>query len=75
MTYPLNFLESEYLSNVESPTIKNGLIKTYKYLSSHNNIAVSVSGGADSDDMIDVVENIKKYFPEEWKEKSTIRYV
>ena len=75
MTYPLNFLESEYLSNVESPTIKNGLIKTYKYLLSHNNIAVSVSGGADSDDMIDVVENIKKYFPEEWKEKSTIRYV
>ena len=51
----LNFLESEYLSNVESPTIKNGLIKTYKYLLSHNNIAVSVSGGADSDDMIDVV--------------------
>lgn len=71
----LNFLESKYLIDIESPTIKNGLIKTYKYLLDHHNIAVSVSGGADSDNMIDVIENIRKYLPEEWKEKSTIRYV
>lgn len=71
----LNFLESEYLISAGNSNIKNSLIKTYKYLLDHHNIAVSVSGGADSDNMIDVVENIRKYFPEEWKENSTIRYV
>lgn len=71
----MNFLESKYLNNISSDTIKNGLIKTYKYLLEHHNIAVSISGRADSDDMLDIIENIREYLPEEWKKQSKVTYV
>lgn len=51
--------EQEYIKQAPTATIFDGLIKAKSVLNSHNNIMVSVSGGADSDNMIDIVEHLR----------------
>lgn len=54
-----NMTEQEYIKQAPTATIFDGLIKAKSVLNSHNNIMVSVSGGADSDNMIDIVEHLR----------------
>ena len=49
----------EYINRAPTLTIYDGLVKAKSVLESHHNILVSVSGGADSDDMIDIVERLR----------------
>lgn len=51
--------EQEYIKQAPTATIFDGLIKAKSVLNSHNNIMVSISGGADSDNMIDIVEHLR----------------
>lgn len=48
----------EYISRAPTLTIYDGLVKASSVLNKYKNILVSVSGGADSDNMIDVVEHL-----------------
>lgn len=48
----------EYINKAPTATIFDGLVKAKSVLASHHNILVSVSGGADSDCMIDIVHNL-----------------
>ena len=47
---------TEYINKAPTATIFDGLVKAKSVLASHHNILVSVSGGADSDCMIDIVK-------------------
>lgn len=49
----------EYINKAPTLTIFDGLMKTKSVLDAYNNVLVSVSGGADSDCMIDIVENLR----------------
>lgn len=49
---------TEYINKAPTATIFDGLVKAKSVLASHHNILVSVSGGADSDCMIDIVQNL-----------------
>lgn len=69
------FLQSDYYKNAPTQTIKAGLLKTYTYMLDYPKIIISVSGGSDSDCMLDVVEHMKKLMPEYWHELNTIHYV
>lgn len=51
--------EQEYIKQAPTATIFDGLIKAKSVLNSHNNIMVSISGGADSDNMMDIVEHLR----------------
>lgn len=51
-------MTEEYISKAPTATIFDGLVKAKSVLASHHNILVSVSGGADSDCMIDIVHNL-----------------
>lgn len=48
----------DYIARAPTFTVFDGLVKAKSVLSTHENILVSVSGGADSDCMIDIVENL-----------------
>ena len=48
----------EYIAKAPTLTIFDGLVKAKSVLTNNKNILVSVSGGADSDCMIDIVENL-----------------
>ena len=48
----------DYIAKAPTFTVFDGLVKAKSVLSAHENILVSVSGGADSDCMIDIVENL-----------------
>ena len=48
----------EYIAKAPTLTIFDGLVKAKSVLENNKNILVSVSGGADSDCMIDIVENL-----------------
>ena len=50
---------NEYISKAPTFTIYDGLVKAKSVLATHNNVLVSVSGGADSDCMIDIVEHLR----------------
>lgn len=71
----MSLLESRWFNNLPTNTIKEGVLKTYNYLSQHHNITLSISGGADSDDMLDILQNIITFMPEKWKQDSNISYV
>lgn len=47
------------LDNVENKVIFESLLKTREKLNQYNNISCSVSGGADSDIMLDLLEKCK----------------
>lgn len=49
---------TEYINKAPTATIFDGLVKAKSVLASHHNILISVSGGADSDCMIDIVQNL-----------------
>lgn len=49
----------EYISLAPTITIFDSLVKAQSVLQNYHNILVSVSGGADSDNMIDVVEHLR----------------
>ena len=49
---------TEYINKAPTATIFDSLVKAKSVLASHHNILVSVSGGADSDCMIDIVHNL-----------------
>lgn len=49
---------TEYINKAPTATIFDGLVKAKSVLASHHNILVAVSGGADSDCMIDIVHNL-----------------
>lgn len=51
-------MTDEYITKAPTITILDGLVKAKSVLASHYNILVSVSGGADSDCMIDIVHNL-----------------
>ena len=51
-------MTDEYISKAPTATIFDGLVKAKSVLASHHNILVSVSGGGDSDCMIDIVQNL-----------------
>lgn len=57
---------TEYINKAPTATIFDSLVKAKSVLASHHNILVSVSGGADSDCMIDIVHNLSP-FEEELK--------
>lgn len=48
----------EYIAKAPTLTIFDGLVKAKSVLTNNKNILVSVSGGADSDCMTDIVENL-----------------
>ena len=48
----------EYIAKAPTLTIFDGLVKANSVLTNNKNILASVSGGADSDCMIDIVENL-----------------
>lgn len=48
----------EYISRAPTLTIYDGLVKASSVLNKYKNVLVSVSGGADSDNMIDIVEHL-----------------
>lgn len=48
----------EYIAKAPTLTIFDGLVKAKSVLTNNKNILASVSGGADSDCMIDIVENL-----------------
>lgn len=50
--------QDEYITKAPTLTIYDGLVKAQSVLEQYKNILVSVSGGADSDCMIDIVENL-----------------
>lgn len=68
-------MESEWFNKLPTNTIKEGVLKTYNYLSKYHRISLSISGGADSDDMLDIVQHIIPFISEEWKQNSNIYYV
>lgn len=51
-------MTDEYINKAPTATIFDSLVKAKSVLASHHNILVSVSGGADSDCMIDVIYNL-----------------
>lgn len=51
----------DYIIKAPTLTIYDGLVKAQSVLAAHYNILVSVSGGADSDCMIDIVENLRPH--------------
>lgn len=50
--------QDEYITKAPTLTIYDGLVKAQSVLEQYKNILVSVSGGADSDNMIDIVEHL-----------------
>lgn len=50
--------QDEYITKAPTLTIYDGLVKAPSVLEQYKNILVSVSGGADSDCMIDIVEHL-----------------
>lgn len=54
----MNDKADEYISKAPTLTIYDGLVKARSVLNKHENILVSISGGADSDNMIDIVEHL-----------------
>lgn len=50
--------QDEYITKAPTLTIYDGLVKAQSVLEQYKNILVSVSGGADSDCMIDIVEHL-----------------
>ena len=75
MNFTNKFLQSDFYKNAPTPTISAGLSKTYTYMLKYPRIMVNVSGGADSDCMIDIVEHIRKLMPDYWYEDCFINYV
>ena len=51
----------DYIIKAPTLTIYDGLVKAQSVLAAHYNVLVSVSGGADSDCMIDIVENLRPH--------------
>ena len=51
----------DYITRAPTLTIYDGLVKAQSVLAAHYNVLVSVSGGADSDCMIDIVENLRPH--------------
>lgn len=49
----------EYIQAAPTLVLYDSLTKTRSVLEQYQNVLVSVSGGADSDDMVDVVEHLK----------------
>lgn len=49
----------EYINKAPTPTIYDGFIKAISVLKTHHNIVVSVSGGSDSDNMVEIMEHIR----------------
>lgn len=49
----------EYIQAAPTFVLYDSLTKTRSVLEQYQNVLVSVSGGADSDDMVDVVEHLK----------------
>lgn len=49
----------DYIAKAPTFTIYDGFCKTKSVLENHSRIIVSVSGGSDSDDMVDIVEHLK----------------
>lgn len=47
----------DYIAKAPTFTIYDGFCKTKSVLENHSRIIVSVSGGSDSDDMVDIVEH------------------
>lgn len=50
---------NDYILNSPNLTIYDSLVKSESVLNKYKNIMVSVSGGSDSDNIIDIVENLK----------------
>lgn len=69
------FLDSDYYQFAPNANIKAGLSKTYRYMRQYPRIAVSISGGADSDCMMDIVEHLRHLMPEDWYDEAEIHYV
>lgn len=53
----MNFEET--LSVVTNQTIYDALVKAKQVINNYDNVAVSISGGADSDVMLDIIERVK----------------
>ena len=51
-------MTDEYIGKAPTAAILDSLVKAKSVLASHYNILVSVSGGADSDCIIDIVHNL-----------------
>lgn len=49
----------DYIAKAPTFTIYDGFCKTKSVLENHSRIIVSVSGGSDSDDMVDIAEHLK----------------
>lgn len=49
----------DYMARAPTFAVYDGFCKTKSVMDQHNRILVSVSGGSDSDDMVDVVEHLK----------------
>ena len=43
------------IKNIENTVIKTAFEKSYKYLATHKEILISISGGYDSDVMLDML--------------------
>lgn len=50
---------NDTLQSITNSTIYDSLVKAKQIINSYDNIAVSVSGGADSDVMLDIIERVK----------------
>lgn len=55
----------DYISRAPTFAVYDGFCKTKSILDNHSRVMVSVSGGSDSDDMVDIVEHLK---PNSWCE-------
>lgn len=51
--------QEEYMQQAPTFAIYDGLCKAQSMLTQHQNVTVSVSGGSDSDNMIDVIEHMR----------------
>lgn len=49
----------DYMARAPTFAVYDGFCKTKSVMDQHSRILVSVSGGSDSDDMVDVVEHLK----------------
>lgn len=49
----------DYMARAPTFAVYDGFCKTKSVMDQHSRILVSVSGGSDSDDMVDVVEHMR----------------
>lgn len=48
----------DYIWSINSEAVQSGVPRTYREIFTHQNISCSISGGADSDIMLDIVSRL-----------------